>query len=44
MEILAQRRSFDIRAFGETWFRCPVCIAVDAEGERDRDEIGRAHV
>lgn len=38
MEILAQRRSFDIRAFGETWFRCPVCIAVDAEGERDRDE------
>ncbi len=39
MNILARASgSFDVAAFGETWFFCPVRSAVDANGQKDRDE------
>lgn len=38
LTVRADRRSFTVMAFGEVWFTCPVCIAVDADGKQDRDE------
>ncbi len=34
----AELHSFTVRAWGETWFTCPIESAVDRDGEKDTDE------
>ncbi len=38
MNIQVTPTGFSVEAFGETWFRCPACVAVDADGQKDTDD------
>ena len=38
VQVRAEERAFSVAAFGEEWFVCPVCVCVDADGVKDRDD------